>query len=85
MGECVSESLAKGGDSFLELRIAAYRCVASSSKAVVRRRGGDEPQALALVTDPAYEHAARPPLAPRGCVGHACGGARAERRGRERQ
>lgn len=56
VGECVSESLAKGGDSFLELRIAAYRCVASLGRRPwFAAEVATSPKALALVTDPAYE------------------------------
>ena len=56
VGECVSESLAKGGDSFLELRIAAYRCVASLGRRPwFAAEVATIPKALALVTDPAYE------------------------------
>ena len=56
VGECVSESLAKGGDAFLELRIAAYRCVASLGRRPwFAAEVATSAKALALVTDPAYE------------------------------
>ena len=56
VGECVSESLAKGGDAFLELRIAAYRCVASLGRRPwFAAEVAMSAKALALVTDPAYE------------------------------
>ena len=56
VGECVSESLAKGGDSFLELRIAAYRCVASLGRRPwFAAEVATSAEALALVTDPSYE------------------------------
>ena len=56
VGECVSESLTKGGDSFLELRIAAYRCVASLGRRLwFAAEVATSAEALALVTDLAYE------------------------------
>ena len=56
VGECVGESLAKGGDAFLDLRIAAYRCAASLGRRPwFAAEVATSAEALALVTDPSYE------------------------------